>query len=40
MNAGIEQKPTLTISGDELRLSDANSGVVGGPAEAVFRRAR
>jgi hypothetical protein len=38
--AGTEQKPTIALSGDELRVTEANSGVTGGRTEAVFRRAK
>jgi Lipocalin-like domain len=38
--AGTEQKPTIALSGDELTVTDANSGVTGGRTEAVFRRAK
>jgi hypothetical protein len=38
--AGTEQKPTIALSGDELRVTDANSGITGGRTEAVFRRAK
>jgi hypothetical protein len=37
---GVEQKPTIALSGDELKVTDANSGVTGGKAETVFRRAK
>jgi hypothetical protein len=38
--AGNEQKPTITLSGDEVKFTDANSGVTGGRAETVFRRVK
>jgi hypothetical protein len=38
--AGTEQKPTIALSGDELTVTDANSGVTGGKTDAVFRRAK
>jgi hypothetical protein len=38
--AGNEQKPTISLSGDELTVTDANSGVTGGRTDTVFRRAK
>jgi hypothetical protein len=38
--AGTEQKPTIALAGDELTVTDANSGVTGGRTDAVFRRAK
>ncbi len=39
-SAGVETRLTIAVSGDELRITDSNSGVVGGKTEQVFRRAK
>jgi hypothetical protein len=38
--AGGEQKIAIAITGDELKLTDATTGVTGTPTEQVFRRAK
>jgi hypothetical protein len=38
--AGNEQKPTIALSGDELTVTDPNSGVTGGRTDTVFRRVK
>jgi hypothetical protein len=38
--AGTEQKPTISLSGDELTVTDPNSGVTGGKTDTVFRRTK
>jgi hypothetical protein len=38
--AGTEQKVTVGLSGDELTVIDANSGVTGGRTETIYRRAK
>ena len=38
--AGIEQKVTIALSGDELKVLTATSGVTGTRTETVFRRAK
>jgi len=38
--AGIEQKMTIALSGDELKVLTATSGVTGTRTEQVFRRAK
>ena len=37
---GNEQKVTIGVSGDELTVTAANSGVTGGRTETIFRRAK
>ena len=37
---GTEQKPTITLSGDELTMTDANSGVTGTRTDAIYRRVK
>jgi lipocalin-like protein len=38
--AGREQKTPMILTGDELKLTDAASGVTGGKVEQTFRRVR
>jgi len=38
--AGTAQKPAIALFGDELTVTDADSGVTGGKTEAVFRRVK
>jgi hypothetical protein len=38
--AGTEQKVTVGLSGDELTVTDSNSGVTGGRTETIYRRAK
>jgi hypothetical protein len=37
---GTEQKPTIKLSGDELTMTDAASGVTGTRTDTVFRRVK
>jgi hypothetical protein len=37
---GVEARTTIAVSGDELRMTDPNSGVVGGKTEQTYRRAK
>jgi Lipocalin-like domain len=38
--AGVEQKMTVAVSADELKVTTSSSGVTGGKTEQVFRRVK